>query len=61
MTKDPMHPEGLTEQSVSNLLKPAASYRHPAVIKVAAPASYGGTLSSVMAAAAVKVDRRVAA
>jgi hypothetical protein len=23
MTKDPMHPEGLTEQSVSNLLKAA--------------------------------------
>jgi hypothetical protein len=35
MTKDPMHPEGLTEQSVSNLLKPNANGRRSAAIQVA--------------------------
>jgi hypothetical protein len=40
-----MHPEGLTEQSLSNLLKAAPAIRNPAAIQVTALLQRDGTLS----------------
>jgi hypothetical protein len=36
MTKDPMHPEELSKQSLSNLLKAAPAIRNPAAVQVTA-------------------------
>jgi hypothetical protein len=51
MTKDPMHPKGLSEKNVSNLLKSDASDRYSAAIKSGATgASHGGTARPGVAA-----------